>query len=861
MRGAGGDERAPAPFGRRVLLPIAVLALLSLCAGMGFVWFTARTQDNLSREASVEAMREVLEIRLGQLASVVRDYVWWDDAVRSLHLTPDMAWADQYIGPYIYETYGHEMAFVLDAEGRTVYASVDGVRVPADASRLVSHGLDELTAAARAGPSNPPDPATGLVSMAGEIGMAAAGALTPERESTLTVAPEERSVLVLIKRLNAAYLEDLLGILRVYNLRVEATAPVGRQLPTLPVEAVDGAILGHLVWEARDAGRQIVERAAPVLVLVFMALALAAAQVLRFAKRAADALVESEERFRDVAAVTSDWIWETDRQFHVNFLSPRFAAAMGMPAADLIDRPLHDVLKPAPEESGDFPIARPDRTPEPFRDLLCTYDASDSSIRTLRVAGAPIFDRRHHHVGYRGTATDITDEMEARSRAHFLALHDPLTELPNRVLLRERLDQALARVGRLGEHVAVLCLDLDRFKDVNDGLGHGVGDRLLQAVAEHLLATVRDTDTVARVGGDEFVVVQVGLRHPDDAHKLCRRLLRGLERPFRIEGQDLLISASIGISIAPNDGTLADRLLRNADIALLRAKQAGRGTFSYFEPGMDARIQERKSVERDLRVALSQSQFELYYQPRIDLRRNSVAGVEALLRWHHPERGLVSPGEFIPIAEDSGLIIPLSEWVLHTACAQGAAWRHVAVAVNISPVHFKSRSLVRAVRRALSRSGLRAHLLELEVTEGVLLENTDLAVETLRQLRRLGVRISMDDFGTGYASLSYLQRFAFDKIKIDRSFVLGMKQRAHAHAIVRSVVGLGHSLGMQVCAEGVETDEQLEFLRGEGCDEVQGFFFSEAVTAAELERLFLRADAARHPADQRKDFVKASETK
>ena len=451
----------------------------------------------------------------------------------------------------------------------------------------------------------------------------------------------------------------------------------------------------------------------------------------------------------------------------------------------------------------------------------------------------PIVDGNSRHVGYRGTASDITSELEAQSRAQFLALHDPLTELPNRTLLNQRLEQAVEQIAATGERAAVLCIDLDRFKEVNDSLGHGAGDRLLRAVSERLQANVRRTDTVARVGGDEFVIVHLGLSWSEDAERLCRRLLRDLERPFEVGDQELLITVSIGVAFLPQDGVEPEAILRNADIALLRAKDIGRNTFSFYEQGMDAHIQQRKVLERELRASLKAQDFKLLYQPRMSLRRNCLAGVEALVRWQHPQRGTLLPGEFIPVAEDTGLILPMGEWVLTTACARATTWPDIAVAVNISPIQFKSRYFVQSVRRALERSGLAPTGSSSRSPRACWSRTPSSPWRPCATCGRLGVRLSMDDFGTGYASLSYLLRFEFDKIKIDRSFVWGLGDRMHADAIIRSVLDLGHSLGMEVCAEGVETPKQLEFLRQEGCDEVQGFLLSRPIPAEEFERTIL----------------------
>jgi diguanylate cyclase (GGDEF)-like protein len=385
-------------------------------------------------------------------------------------------------------------------------------------------------------------------------------------------------------------------------------------------------------------------------------------------------------------------------------------------------------------------------------------------------------------------------------------------------------------------------LDLDHFKNINDTLGHSMGDQLLKGVADRLRACVRETDTIARLGGDEFAIVQTQIGEPEDAATFARRVREALAVPFDLDGHHVITDASIGISVAPDDGADPDLLLKNADMALYGAKSDGRGTFRFFEPDMDARIKARRMLEADLRKAIANDEFELYYQPLINLERNEVSGCEALLRWHHPERGLVSPVEFIPIAEETGLIIPLGEWVIKTACAEAATWPDgVTVAVNVSPVQFKSH-LVLTVISALGASGLPAHRLSIEITEAVLMRENETTLGMLHQLRDLGVRIVMDDFGTGYSSLSYLRSFPFDKIKIDRSFINDLSNREDADAIVQAVANLAANLNMTTTAEGAETEGQLEKIRAFGCTEMQGYLFSRPKRAADIARL-LRQDA------------------
>jgi diguanylate cyclase (GGDEF)-like protein/PAS domain S-box-containing protein len=440
-------------------------------------------------------------------------------------------------------------------------------------------------------------------------------------------------------------------------------------------------------------------------------------------------------------------------------------------------------------------------------------------------------------------AVDITERKRAEARVAHMAHHDALTGLPNRVLLRLKLEDALARIRRNGKNVATLCIDLDNFKSVNDALGHSHGDHLLQRVAERIRSVLREHDTAARLGGDEFAVVQTDVDDPADVSALARRLIADISEPFDVMGHQVVVGASIGIAIAPVDGEDADALLKNAELASYRAKAEGKGAFCFFETGMDARAQARRRLEMDLRAAMAADELEVHYQPLVNLASDTVSGFEALVRWRHPERGFVPPSEFIPVAEETGLIVPLGTYVLSKACRDAAHWPgDTKLAVNLSPLQFRTGSLFATVKRALEESGLPASRLELEITETVLLEKVDHIIATLHALRAIGVRISMDDFGTGYSSLSYLRKFPFDKIKIDRSFVHGLGSNADSRAIVRAILSLGASLGITITAEGVETEDELACLKAEGCNEGQGFLFSKARPQHEvLELLALKS--------------------
>jgi diguanylate cyclase (GGDEF)-like protein/PAS domain S-box-containing protein len=436
---------------------------------------------------------------------------------------------------------------------------------------------------------------------------------------------------------------------------------------------------------------------------------------------------------------------------------------------------------------------------------------------------------------------DITERKRAEERLSFVAQHDGLTGLPNRNLLRQRLDEVLSRTRRTGEKVALLFLDLDNFKTINDTMGHDIGDELLRNVTKRLRSSLREEDAAARLGADEFAIVQTSIVRPEEIVMFAKRLLEVVSQPYLVGGHSLMIGASIGIALAPGDGDDSEKLMKSADMALSRAKRDARGNYSFFEPGMDASAQARRRIETDLRSAIEDGILQPYYQPLIDLNDGRITGLEALVRWQHPERGMIAPSEFIPVAEETGLINAVGGSMLRRACADAAKWPDdVRVAVNLSPLQFRAGNLLSVVMDALKQSGLPAKRLELEITETLLLEKSDEVIATLHALRALGVRISMDDFGTGYSSLSYLRSFPFDKIKIDQSFVRDLGANRDAQAIVRSIISLGKGLGVTITAEGVETAAELGCLRMEGCHEGQGFLFSKARQHDEIMQL-LRA--------------------
>jgi diguanylate cyclase (GGDEF)-like protein/PAS domain S-box-containing protein len=461
--------------------------------------------------------------------------------------------------------------------------------------------------------------------------------------------------------------------------------------------------------------------------------------------------------------------------------------------------------------------------------------------RSIQIVNEPVADG-----GWLATHEDITERRRAEQRITHLAHYDALTDLPNRALFHERLKRELSEATP-DRQVAVLYIDIDEFKSVNDSLGHMIGDALLKSVAVSLAGCVRKSDFVARLGGDEFAILQTGITETDDVMMLVGRIFEAIRSPYQCLGHQVTTDASIGIAMAPRDGSDIDRILKNADLAMYAAKASGRRTYRFFETDMEAEVRARRSLEIDLRRALIDGGFEVHYQPCVSLQTDAITGCEALVRWRHPQRGMISPAEFIPLAEDTGLINQLGEWVLNTACKEAASWPgNIRLAVNVSPIQFKSGTLALKVMAALAESGLAASRLELEITEAVLIRDDEAALAVLHDLRAIGVRIALDDFGTGYSSLSYLQRFPFDKIKIDRCFITDIAKPEGSSCIVQAVVNIAADRHMTTTAEGVETAEQRDLLRQLGCSEMQGYLFSPPKPAADIRPMLL---ADRHGGD------------
>jgi diguanylate cyclase (GGDEF)-like protein/PAS domain S-box-containing protein len=552
-----------------------------------------------------------------------------------------------------------------------------------------------------------------------------------------------------------------------------------------------------------------------------------------------EALRLSEGRLANLVSLSADWIWEQDAELRFTYFSDGFRLATGIEPAELIgtrrgtDRHLVVDAELLARHRAQV------ENHEGFRDFRYGYPRPDGQLCHVRISGEPIFDTDGRFQGYRGVGTDETQATLAAQRVQQLASYDSLSGLPNRNMFVAELERALARARRNGGSFGLCFIDLDRFKAINDTLGHSAGDELLQTMAVRLSGLLRESDLVARLGGDEFVVLLDGQADANALSAVARKVLAAVSEPLPLAGRSVWVTGSCGIAMYPADGEDAQTLLKHADAAMYQAKARGKNNFQFYTAALAAQSALMFAIETDLRLAIERGELVLHYQPKFDIASGEMRGVEALVRWQHPQRGLVPPGEFIPIAEDSGLIVPLGRWVLNAACRQLGQWRAAGLivprcAVNLSARQFASDTLIDDVLESLALSGIAAEILEVEITESVLMSDPDRAYATLQRLHALGVHVAIDDFGTGYSSLSYLKRFPAQTLKIDRSFVSGLPDDRDDAAITKAVIALSHSLGMAVVAEGVETKAQLDFLRGLGCDEVQGYLTGRPMLAALL---------------------------
>ncbi|MCU0072384.1 EAL domain-containing protein [Pseudomonas koreensis] len=835
---------------RRLAFAVGALFVTGVIATVSTLFSIATQLDNDDVNDNRFYSSRALENRILASKNYITSYAYWTTAYERLNGQVDTKWAyvDQNMGKTLFTNDGYEGVFVLDRQ-HTKYAVVRGQLVDADISGFLQAPASSLVDKIQT-QADLTKPLNSYSLFEDWPALVTTAAIIPNDERP-TAEPEKTSVLVFVDQLTPTKLRKIGSGYGLNNLTLAPDETIDAGRPRVPLDSTGYSLVADL----ERPGQQLLWSLLPILVSVLFILMLLTAYFFRHALRSSkyvdnsleamqtshrameaanQALEASEERFRAVAEAASDWIWEVDRHLSITYLSARFGTVTGYAQEQWLGQDILQLLS-CDTTPLDLWLRKLNEDANAI-DLRCTYRDRNGQQRYCRLSARPILER-NTIVGYRGTASDITDEVAAHAQIQHLSMHDALTGLPNRNKLARYLEEAL----QLKEHAAplsLLMIDLDNFKPINDSLGHPAGDAVLQEVSRRLRECTRDHDIVARLGGDEFVVVLNGMDTHQEIDKFCTRLIGSLHQPVMFENHPLHIGASVGITLSRRHGFEPAELIRCADIALYQAKSEGKNTWCYFEAHMSDRIQTRRELEDDLRKALTDNELVLHYQPRYKVDGKEIVSVEALVRWQHPTKGLLGPDLFIPLAEQTDLIVPLGRWVLREACRTALAWPgDILLSVNLSPAQFALSDVVEDVREVLVETRFPASRLELEITENVMLNDTDGALTTMNSLKELGVRLNMDDFGTGYSSLGYLRAYPFDGIKIDKRFIASITTGSNDRAVVQAIIGLGKAMGLNVTAEGVETEEQLAILGKDQCNEVQGYFMSRPIDKTAFSRL------------------------
>ncbi len=833
-------------FTRKALVRMATLLVLAFVLMATFLVRISLGQNEQALEQSTFYAEKALKARQENLLRSIGDYAFWGDAYQNLHSRVDIEWAytRRNLGPSLFEDFGYEGVFVIAPDNQTVYAMINGQLAPTSAERWLQGDVSALVERARS-LADEASPAMGTFQVSGQPALVAAAAFTRGGDPTIPMVPGAPSILLFADTLTPAKLEALGKDYALPELRSPRDIRDAEEQPQLMLTSGQETPV-RLRWTPLRPGDELLMVLLPLLGVAGLIVTglgwLVTRQSLASARRLDESytsLQASEARFQDIAEASSDWLWETDVELRFTFLSSRFEAVTGHNPDAWIGRPLTELLQVDTESHADW-FSRPTEAAIPHAPLQCRYLSANGKYCLCNLMVRMIRDPSGT-TGYRGTACDTTALTESQLRVRHLQHFDELTSLPNRNQLLDVLGRRLGspRPGR--ERLALIAISLARFKQLNDRLGRTGGDQILIQFAQRLEEFFSPEVQIFRYTSDEFIVLlDGGISSHEQVNELCKQLMGYFERPLFIAKEEFRLGIQIGIAVAPDDADTARELLRCSEIALHQARMLKLGNWCFFSREVERRMVSERQLELDLRHAIANDELRLHFQPRHRASDLQLSGVEALVRWQHPQQGLIGPGDFIPLAERSGQIVALGTWVLREACTQaGSFGDSIFISVNLAAEQFQRPGLVAQVRSVLEESGLPAHRLELEITESMMLDDAQGALETLKGLSELGVRLSMDDFGTGYSSLSYLGRYPFDTLKIDRSFVTQLKECSNL-AVVRAIIQLGHALSMTVTAEGVESAEQLEVLRDLGCDEVQGFHLGHPVPAERLHELGLR---------------------
>lgn len=819
-----------------------------MLALMTFIFFTilftlVQTKSDLQQtehRQKMHLLNKALENRQENLRLHLADYANWDEAWQNL--TPGVnelwAWDRQNLGKSLFNKFQYEGVFVLSPDGATRYSVVEGQRSKLPFEKWLGVNLINTFSTALA--SNQGKPLSRLLNINNQPTLVATSWITPEDYNDSTTNAADHAVMIFVDKLTPEKFQQLGEEYAIQGLHALPPEVAAAQKDTMFLDTHDGRI--YVEWLSTNPVETLLSKVLPLLVLLMAISVLFAISLMRKAlikarmndeknfllEQSRAALSASEQRFRDIVEATTDWIWEADEKLEFSWISARFPVVTGYPIDAWLGRRLTDFLRDSQQTINNWLTM-----PHPGDSLTlshCRYVSALGSQRycniTLKRIALP-----DGATGLRGTASDVTLEVESNERIRFLSHHDELTGLPNRVMMKEFLDGKLHSRNEANISLVMLSLDLTDFKLVNDIYGHVAGDAVLSEVARRLRNTLRAIDLVARQGGDEFIIIAPAIYKKEDIRSLCQLIIAVISEPFIIEGNEVSIGVNIGAAQLPQDALTASDLLRYSDIALYEAKNQGSNNYVLYQADMAEQIVQRRELENELREAIKENQLLLMYQPRYSIAAGCINSVEALVRWKHPRHGLLMPDQFIPLAEESGIITDLTDWVLLHACRDiGEAFTQIAVSVNISPLEFKATDVVARIENALAETQFPATRLELEVTENVTLSRPDNAKIVMQELKKLGIRLLIDDFGTGYASLYYLHNFPFHGIKIDKSFIFAMNDSESAKSIVEKIIGLGKDYNLEVTAEGVETQEQLQQLIKYKCDIAQGYYIGRPVS-------------------------------